>query len=193
MVPFTFTAPIETERLRLRPMRTRDAPAVHAYQQRDDVCRYLLYEPRTLEQMQGKLADYATRTHLAQEGDFLQPAVEDRASGVLVGEMYFALRSLKHQTAEIGWVFHPDHHGRGYATEAARSLLALGFEQLRLHRIVAELTPQNTASVRICRRLGMREEAHFVQDMLIKGRWEDTGVHAILREEWIATHSDELM
>lgn len=187
MVPYTFTAPIETDRLWLRLMTVQDAPAVHTYQGREDVCQYLLYGPRSLEQVRQKLTDYARRTRLVQDEDFLQLAVEDRASGLLVGEMYFALRSLEHQTAEIGWVFHPDHHGHGYATEAARAMLALGFEQVGLHRILAELTPQNTASVRLCQRLGMREEAHFVQDMLVKGRWEDTGVYALLREEWIAT------
>lgn len=187
MVPYNFTAPIETDRLWLRLMTVQDAPAVHAYQGREDVCQYLLYGPRSLEQVRQKLTDYARRTRLVQDEDFLQLAVEDRASGLLVGEIYFALRSLEHRTAEIGWVFHPDHHGHGYATEAARAMLALGFEQVGLHRILAELTPQNTASVRLCQRLGMREEAHFVQDMLVKGRWEDTGVYALLREEWIAT------
>jgi RimJ/RimL family protein N-acetyltransferase len=56
------------------------------------------------------------------------------------------------------------------------------------HRILASLTPENTASVRLCLRLGMREEAHFVEDMFIKDRWEDTGVYAILDREWSARH-----
>jgi len=54
---------------------------------------------------------------------------------------------------------------------------------------VAELAPQNTASVNLCKRLGMREEAHFVQNMRIRGRWEDTGIYAMLRSEWDAESS----
>lgn len=44
--PYTFAEPIGTERLVLRPMRLADVDAVHAYQSREDVCRYLLFEPR---------------------------------------------------------------------------------------------------------------------------------------------------
>ena len=60
------------------------------------------------------------------------------------------------------------------------TLLAVGFERMGAHRIFASLTPENTASVRLCLRLGMREEAHFVEDMFIKGRWEDTGIYGML-------------
>ena len=193
MTPFTFTAPIETERLRLRLFRPGDAPAVHAYQSREDVCQFLLYSPRTLEEVQTKLAEYAQRTQLVADQDFLQLAVEHRETQAVLGEMVFVLRSTVNQTAELGWVFHPDQHGNGYASEAARALLALGFETIGLHRIVAELAPQNTASVRLCARIGMREEAHFVRDILVDGQWEDTGVHAMLREEWNGARQQPLM
>ncbi len=188
MVPYHFTS-IETERLRLRPMRLEDAEAVHAYQGREDVCEYLMYTPRTLEQVREKMAERAAHRDLVTDGDCLQPAVEHRQSGRLLGEMYFELRSTELRTGEIGWVLHPDEHGHGYATEAARAMLALAFEQMRLHRVVARLAPQNTASVALCARLGMRAEAHFVQDIWVKGGWEDTCVHAILSEEWNAVRS----
>ncbi len=159
---------------------------MHAYLSREDVCQYLLHSPRTLEQVQTKLADYAQRTQLVKDQDFLQLAVEHQESQSVIGEMVVALRSTANQTAELGWVYHPDQHGNGYASEAARALLALGFETIGLHRIIAELAPENTSSVRLCTRLGMRKEAHFVRDLLVDGEWEDTGVFALLREEWNA-------
>lgn len=67
---------------------------------------------------------------------------------------------------------------------AARALLAFAFETLRVHRVVARLHPENVASVRMCDRLGMRREAHMVEDLWNKGAWEDTGVYAILAREW---------
>lgn len=170
-----------------------DAPAVHAYLSREDVCQYLLHSPRTLEQVQTKVTDYAQRTELVKEQDFLQLAVEHRESQSVIGEMVFGLRSSQNQTAELGWVYHPDHHGNGYASEAARALLALGFETIGVHRILAELAPENTASVRLCTRIGMRQEAHFVRDILVDGQWEDTGVYAMLREEWNAARPGQPM
>jgi len=49
---------------------------------------------------------------------------------------------------------------------------------------MAELDPRNQASVALCRRLGMRQEAHFVEDLRFKGGWADTGVFALLAREW---------
>lgn len=56
---------------------------------------------------------------------------------------------------EIGWHFHPDHWGRGYATEAAEALLSAALAS-GLPRVLAVAYPENTASRRVCERLGMR-------------------------------------
>ena len=47
---------------------------------------------------------------------------------------------------------HPDHHGRGYAREAAQAALRLGFEGLDLHRIYGRCEPRNTASAALMQR-----------------------------------------
>lgn len=181
-----FREPVVTERLILRLETDADIDAVFSWQSRADVCRYLLYEPRDRATVAARVADDATRTRLAANGDYLQLAVQRRSDGLVIGQMFFTVDNAEYSTLEIGWVFHPDVARRGYAAEAARALLALGFETMGAHRVIASLTPENTASVRLCLRLGMREEAHFVEDMFIKGRWEDTGVYAILEREWFA-------
>ena len=81
---------------------------------------------------------------------------------------------------------HPDFHGHGYMTEAAGAGLRIAFETLGLHRVIAVLDPRNAASIALCRRLGMREEAYHVEDMWVKGRWDDTGIYALLAREWRA-------
>jgi RimJ/RimL family protein N-acetyltransferase len=183
-----FHDPIETERLILRLETDADVDAVYSWQSRADVCEYLLYEPRDRETVASRIAEDSQRTRLEANGDYLQLAVERRDDGRVIGQMYFTVDNAEYSTLEIGWVFHPDVAGLGFAAEAARALLALGFETMGAHRILASLTPENTASVRLCLRLGMREEAHFVEDMFIKDRWEDTGVYAILDREWSARH-----
>lgn len=182
--PFDASTPIRTERLELRPLEPGDLDAVHAYQSREDVCRYLLYEPRDRETLAAKLDEWAARRSIEHEGDFLQLAVIRREDGVLVGEIYFVLKSVADASAEIGWVFSPDHGGRGYATEAARAMLGIAFGHLGLHRVFANLDPRNETSARLCRRLGMRHEAHHVEDMWFKGAWGDTDIYAILDREF---------
>ena len=67
-------------------------------------------------------------------------------------------------------------------------MLDLAFRTIGLHRVAAELDPRNTASIALCKRLGMREEAFFVKDLWFREDWADTGVYAILRDEWEAIH-----
>lgn len=171
---------IRTERLRLRLLTTADVDAVHRYQSREDVCRYLLFEPRDREAVAAKLAEHALHTTLAARGDYWQLAVERLDDGALIGDLYFALTDPEGGVAEIGWTFHPEVHGQGFATEAARAMLELAFGELRLSRVVAELDPCNERSITLCQRLGLVEEAHFVEDLFFKGDWASTGAYARL-------------
>jgi RimJ/RimL family protein N-acetyltransferase len=96
----------------------------------------------------------------------------------------FSIKSTANATAEIGWTIHPDFAGQGYMTEAAGALLEIAFGTLGLHRVFAQLDPRNDPSIALCRRLGMREEAYFVEDLWFKGAWGDTAIYAILDREW---------
>ncbi len=182
-LPWDFR-PIHGERVTLDLLRPDDFEAMYAMQSDADVCRYLLYEPRSREQVAEALKRDAAATRLEEPGDFLQPAIRD-ADGRFLGTMYLALHSAEpDRTAEIGWILAPGSQGRGYALESARLVLDLAFGEIGLHRVYAELDPRNTASVALCERLGMRHEAHFVEHMWLKGEWSDTGHYAILEREW---------
>ena len=79
----------------------------------------------------------------------------------------------------------PDHAGRGYATEAARELLRICFEDLGVRRVTAQCLADNLPSRRLMERLGMRLEDHAVRDSLHRsGTWVDSLRYAILEEEW---------
>ncbi|GAA1996659.1 GNAT family N-acetyltransferase [Microbacterium ulmi] len=178
--------PIEGERVRLDLLRDDDLDDLYALQSDPEVCRYLLYEPRSRERVAHVLARDAAAARLESPHDYLQPAIRDR-DGRFLGTMYFELHSVDpDRTAEIGWILAPHAQGEGYASEAARLLLGLAFEELGLHRVYAELDPRNGASVALCERLGMRHEGHFVEHMWLKGEWTDTGHYAILEHEWAA-------
>lgn len=186
-LPAAFSEPMRTDRLRLRRLRPDDIDDVFAYQSREDVCRYLMFEPRTREAVAAKLATYAEAELLQVDGDFWQLAIEREAEpGRVIGDLYFAVTSAVNCTAEVGWTLHPDFAGKGYMTEAAQALLAVAFAEVGVHRVRAELDARNAASAALCRRLGMRHEAHFVEDLWFKGEWGDTAVYALLDQEWRA-------
>jgi len=175
--------PLDGRLVRLDLLRPDDLAALHELQSDPEVCRYLLYEPRSLEKVAEVLERDAAATRLAEPDDYVQPAIRD-ASGCLVGTMYFRLTSVDDRTAEIGWALMPRAQGRGYAREAASLLLDLAFGELGLHRVYAELDPRNEASVALCLRLGMRHEGQFLEHMWFKGEWADTGHYAVLEREW---------
>jgi RimJ/RimL family protein N-acetyltransferase len=178
--------PIETERLSLRPFVASDHAALLAIHSREDVTRYIYWNPRRPDEVARILADKASSTALEQEGDKLELAVVLREGGTLVGDVTMMWCSAVHRSAEVGFVFHPDHHGRGYATEATTALLELGFGDLGLHRMYGNVDARNRASARVLEKLGMRREAHLVENEWVKGEWTDEAVYAILDREWEA-------
>jgi RimJ/RimL family protein N-acetyltransferase len=180
-LPYTFPSPMATERLTLRFMTAADVEAIHAYQSRADVCRHLRFEPRDLDLVREKVAQFGQATTLAAQGDYWQLALD--LDGRVIGDLYFTIASAEHQTGEIGWSLHPEHQGRGYMSEAASAVLRLAFTEIGLHRVMAQLDARNDASAALCRRLGMRQEAHFLQDDWCKGEWTDTLVFGLLAGE----------
>lgn len=175
--------PILTTRLLLRPLRITDVEAMHSYRSREDVCRYLLIDPQTPDQVAKLIAERA-RAEMTDEGQALTLGVVERDSGEFIGDAVLFWISRRHRGGEVGYVLNPKYAGNGYATEAAAAMLRLGFDQLGLHRIAGRIDARNTASARVLEKLGMRREAHFVENEFIKGEWADEVVYAVLAREW---------
>ena len=177
--------PIATDRLLLRSFRPGDEEDVFAYRSVPDVVRYIPGDPKTREQVADLVAERATAGRVDEKSRILTLAVE--LDGRVVGDVLIHLDGLDGadgRQAEIGWVFAPDVQGHGYATESARALLRAAFEELGVHRVWAQLEPENTASARICERLGMRREALFEKASWFKEQWTDLAVYALRADEW---------
>lgn len=183
--------PLRTERLLLRPLNTGDLEDVHAYQKLKDVVRYLYWEVHDHDESAEHLRKRIAMNRLAENGDGIVFAVElaeteGGGPGRVIGDISLFLKNAAWGKFEMGWVFHPAVHGRGYATEAAHRVLELCFDTLGAHRVFAQLDARNDASARLCERLGMRQEALLRETEIFKGEWSDTAVYAILEQEYRA-------
>ena len=187
----TPTYPIRTERLSLRPYQPDDFDAALSYWSREDTTRYIPLGPFTQETFGTRLERLMQGTAIAAAGEGLVLAVVPDGEDHVVGDMTLHWSSAEHRSGEFGFIFHPDFQGRGYATEASIPLLRMAFEDLDLHRMIARLDARNGASAAVLHKLGLRQEAHLVENEWIKGEWTDELVYAILQDEWRAQLSRE--
>jgi RimJ/RimL family protein N-acetyltransferase len=176
--------PIETERLRLRPFEARDHAALLGLHEREDVTRYLPSGVRDADGVSELLARKMAELRLEEEGDELNLAAVLREDGRFAGDVMLFHRSTTHRAAEVGYVFDPAFHGRGLATEATTALLRIAFEGVGYHRVYGRLDARNTASARVLEKVGMRREAHLVENGWFNGEWTDEVIYAILDREW---------
>jgi len=176
--------PLSTARMTLRPYEVGDLAGVRDLCGREDVSRYLFWEPMDIDAARALLARRLKQTRIEADGDGVLVAALDTETGRCVGEFMLRLTSAQNGQGEVGWSIHPDVPGRGLATEGAREMLRLGFGELGLHRIVAECDPRNVASQRVMERLGMRHEAELIENQFLKGEWVGESIYAILETEW---------
>lgn len=179
--------PLRTARLDLRPYEEGDLDDLRAMQTLEEVTRYLYWDVMTEQELRESLEKKRTRVALRHEGDGLNPVAVLRETGEVVGDAALLYLSEAHRTGEVGFILKPAFQGRGLATEMAAEMLRLGFEEMGLHRIIGRCDARNTASWRVLERLGMRREAHLLQNEWVKGEWCDELDYALLADEWRGT------
>jgi len=174
-----------TDRLVLRPVRPGDAEAFLTWRSRPEVVRYMYQPPWTAELARERLARWAGGP-FAAPGDVLVLAIATHDHpAVVIGEALLK-RLPGDGQAEVGYALHPDASGYGYATEAVQAVLRLGFQRYGFHRIIARIDEENSSSIRVCERLGLRREARLVENdrRPADGRWATEVDYAILDREF---------
>jgi ribosomal-protein-alanine N-acetyltransferase len=173
--------PIRTDRLVLREFREADLADIHAYAAIPEVCRFMAWGPNTAQDTRAFL-DRALASQAEWPRQHVGLAVE--RDGVVVGSIRMDLQG--DEDADFGYTLHPDHWRQGLATEASAALLKVAFRTLGLHRVWATCDVANVASYSVMLKLGMRREAKFRRDKLIRGAWRDSYLYAIVADEWIS-------
>lgn len=174
--------PIQTERLLLRAHRPDDLEPLLAYYSDPEVARYIPWQPWSRAEAEEHLAKRLTRTGIHQRDSTLAFVVEREER--VIGDIVLWPADDTLERGEMGWAFHPAASGHGYATEAVRALIGVAFGTYRMRRVFAQLDARNTASARLCERVGMKQEAHLRQDCWAKGEWTDSLIYGLLASEW---------
>ena len=172
---------LESERIRLRPLRMDDAGEVFTMFSDARVTRYWSFQAWT-EPAQAE-------AWLAERIGWGPPSVygwamADRASDAFIGTTaLFSLSGPLHR-AELGYSLMPARQGEGLATEAVRRALDFGFDVLGLERIEADVDPRNEASCRLAERLGFKREGLLRNRWRVGGEFADSILYGLLRGEY---------
>ena len=173
---------LTTKRLILREFEEEDWRAVLAYQSHPLYLRYYPWTHRTEQDVRAFVRRFLAQREEEPRTKF-QFAITLASRGQLIGNAGIRMKTPEAREADIGYELDPRYWGCGYATEAAGALLALGFRELKLHRIWAQCIAENTASARVLEKIGMRQEGHLRENEWVKDRWWDTSLYAILEHE----------
>ncbi|MEG2709110.1 MAG: GNAT family protein [Vagococcus sp.] len=164
---------IETKRLLIRQYEVSDSKEASTFLLHPEAMHYIPETFETVEEV----------THFLQENRDAYFPVCLKETGEIIGHLFFKAFFGSH-SYEIGWIFHPDYHRKGYAKEAAEAVLAYGFLKKEIHRVIATCQPENEGSWRLMDSLGMRREGYFKQCIPKGDTWWDEYYYAILKEEW---------
>ncbi|MBT0772527.1 GNAT family N-acetyltransferase [Kineosporia sp. J2-2] len=173
---------LHTPRLLLRDIAPGDVDAVHAYAGDPEVCRFMVWGPNTLDDTRAFVAEQLVAA-AAPDRRTHNRLIVHAGSGQVIGGIELRLESPANQRGDFGYILRRDHWGQGYATEASRAVLDLGFGQLGLHRITATCDPGNTASARVLEKSGLRREGLMRQHLRRGGQWRDSLLYAVLASD----------
>jgi [ribosomal protein S5]-alanine N-acetyltransferase len=182
------TVPVRTARLSLREFVTADLDAVHAYSSDPRVTRYLFFGPRdadsTAEYLEELLASQQERPRTRFE-----LAVEETATGRLIGACDLSL--IESNVVDLGYMLETEQWGKGFATEIALALVDAAFCELRAERVISTVDVNNSASIRVLEKIGMRWEAVYRKHRRAKNRWWDCHLFILPREVWEASRAPQ--
>jgi len=165
----------------LRDLEDGDVPVLHRWLSDINVIRYMTFSIHTIEETTILVRDVRLGRPFSTRQNLMRGMAA--SSGELVGICGLLIDENREQ-AELWYLVDPSHAGRGYATEATRQLLALGFGEFHLQRIRAGVLPENPASMRVLEKAGFRNEGLQRKAIRVHGELRDEYVYAILRDEW---------
>ncbi len=175
---------LETERLILRPLMLSDAPLMRELAGHSDIAATTLHIPHPYPE--GAAESFIeSLAESAEKGSNFTFGIIHKRDAQFMG-MIGIHPVAQFDRAEIGYWIGVPYWGQGYTSEAARRLVAFGFEELKLHRIYASYFIPNTASRRVMEKAGMTYEGTLRQHVKRFDRYYDLGFCGILRDEWEA-------
>ncbi len=179
---------LETQRLILRPIAPEDKNEVFQYRRDPVANQYQDWIPNTVEEVAAFIAKVSKEIKVP--GTWFQFVIIEKETQQIIGDIgiHFIDKELKQ--SEIGCTLNKDFQNRGFAGEAIRKVIDYLFRELKQHRIIASIDPNNNSSIKLLESIGFRKEAHFVESLWIHGKWVDDLIYAMIEKDWENIHGN---
>lgn len=184
MISFDPFPALETPRLILRKLEPSDAEALFRNSSDPLVARYLGRDPdATIDAVYQRLQLVfdAIRDNTGIRWGIVR---RDDPTLTLMGTVGFWKWNKPSFYAEIGYELGPAYWNKGYMTEAIRAALRFGFDHMELHRVEANIDPDNIGSRRAVEKVGFTHEATLRENWFYAGRFTDSVIYGILKHEF---------
>jgi ribosomal-protein-alanine N-acetyltransferase len=174
---------LESERLRFRKLTDADAPEILELRGNPETMKFI---PRPLvTDIEGALAHIKMINDKIDENIDINWAVTEKGSDKCIGIMGFYRTQPEHFRTELGYMITSEYWGKGYVTEAVKTLLDFAFSTLNFHSIMAVIDSRHTASERVLQKVGFVKEAHFKEDFYYNNEFTDTVMYGLLKRNFI--------
>jgi RimJ/RimL family protein N-acetyltransferase len=173
---------LETPHLLLRPVTLDDVNELFAYRSDKEVNQYQGWIPETLDDVVTFIGKISSEFNTPQT--WFQFMIIEKENQKIVGDLGIHFIDSGNQQTEIGCTLNKEFQRMGYATEAVTRVINFLFHDLHKHRVIASIDPGNTASIKLVERIGFRKEGHFVESLLINGKWVDDLIYALTEKDW---------
>jgi len=173
---------LESERLRFRKLTDADAPEILALRGNPETMKFI---PRPLATtIEDALTHIKTINDNIDKNQDINWAVTEKGSDKCIGIMGFYRTQPEHFRTELGYMIAPEYNGKGYVTEAVKTLLDFAFNTLNFHSIEAVIDSRHIASERILQKNGFVKEAHFKENFYYNNEFTDTVIYGLLKQNF---------
>jgi len=175
---------LQTARLIVRNFVDSDLESFLVYHNDPEVAKYQGWGiPYPREDARAFISSMKEKT-APKQGGWLQLAIALKETDELIGDLGCYIKEDDIRQARIGFTLASKYWRKGYITEAIPCLLDYLFEDMDVHRVVADCDVENVGSYRTLEKLGFRREAHFVESYLMDGVYTSEYHYGMLQREW---------
>ncbi len=176
---------LSTNRLSLVPLQQEDIQFVHTLHSNPEVDFYnTLGIPASIEDTEAIMYEMVSENEKEETRKFTFCIKWNDQS---IGLIALNLGNKKYEIGEIWYKFLPEFWKQGFATEALKEVIQLGFNKLNLHRIEAGCASENIGSVKVLEKAGMTREGQKRQHLPLKSGWADCYEYGMLISDWKET------